>query len=131
MAQTVSVIVSPENRTRLATIIVDRNRLLKHAQRARIVLLSAGRLPPQEIARESLLFSNSEIKIPNVPGLGLELDEEACARHPYIRHPIRQFDANPPSRPASRPASSLSEWSVGSIGRHRSRLRRLASAGVT
>jgi hypothetical protein len=28
-------------------------------------------------------------------------------------------------------ASSLSEWSVGSIGRHRSRLRRLASAGVT
>jgi galactonate dehydratase len=54
----------------------------------------------KEIVRESLLFSNSEIKIPNVPGLGLELDEEACARHPYIRHPIRQFDANPMSRPA-------------------------------
>ncbi|HEY2131680.1 MAG TPA: metalloregulator ArsR/SmtB family transcription factor [Acetobacteraceae bacterium] len=39
-----------------------------------------------------------------------------------------------PSRKSKRrkpDASSLSEWSVGSIGRHRSRLRRLASAGVT
>ncbi len=48
----------------------------------------------KEIVRESLEFSNSEIKIPNLPGLGLELDEEACARHPYIRHPIRQFDSD-------------------------------------
>lgn len=54
----------------------------------------------REIVRESLEFTNSEIRIPNVPGLGLELDEEACARHPYIRHPIRQFDAERSSRPA-------------------------------
>ena len=40
-------------------------------------------------------FSNSEIKIPATPGLGLELNEEACARHPYVRHPIRQFDPGP------------------------------------
>lgn len=53
----------------------------------------------REIVRESLVFSNSEIRIPDRPGLGLELDEEACARHPYVRHPIRQFEAGPSSKP--------------------------------
>ncbi len=48
----------------------------------------------REIVRESLEFSNSEIRIPNQPGLGLELNEEACRRHPFVRHPIRQFDGN-------------------------------------
>ena len=51
MAQTVSVIVNAENRARLAAVIGDRNRPQKHVQRARIVLLSAGRLPVAEIAR--------------------------------------------------------------------------------
>jgi galactonate dehydratase len=45
----------------------------------------------KEIVREALTFTNSEIRIPDVPGLGLELNEEACARHPYKRHPIQQF----------------------------------------
>ncbi len=58
----------------------------------------------KEIVRESLVFSNSEIKIPDLPGLGLELDEKACARHPYIRHPIRQFDAN---RGSNRPEGAV------------------------
>jgi hypothetical protein len=42
MGQTVSVIVSVEDRARLAAIIGDRSRPLKHVQRARIVLHSAG-----------------------------------------------------------------------------------------
>ncbi|HEX3348823.1 MAG TPA: mandelate racemase/muconate lactonizing enzyme family protein [Acetobacteraceae bacterium] len=46
----------------------------------------------REIVHESLTFTNSEIRIPDQPGLGLELDEEACARHPYVRRPIRQFE---------------------------------------
>lgn len=58
----------------------------------------------KEIVRESLVFSNSEIAIPNLPGLGLELDEAACARHPFIRHPIRQFD---PDHAASRPDGAV------------------------
>ena len=41
MAQTVSVIVSPEDRARLAAVIGDRNRPLKHVQRVRIE-------PPQD-----------------------------------------------------------------------------------
>jgi len=53
MAQTVSVIVSPEERVRLAAVIGDRNRPFKHVQRAQIVLLSADRLPVLEIARQA------------------------------------------------------------------------------
>jgi transposase len=52
MAQEVSVIVGTEDRARLAAVVGDRNRPLKHVQRARIVLLSADRLPVLEIARQ-------------------------------------------------------------------------------
>jgi hypothetical protein len=44
MAQTVSPIVSPADRERLAAVVADRNRPQKHVQRAEIVLLSAERL---------------------------------------------------------------------------------------
>ena len=53
MAQTVSVIVYAEDRARLAAIIGDRSRPLKHVQRARIVLHSADRLPALEVARRA------------------------------------------------------------------------------
>ena len=55
MAQTVSVIVSAEDRAQLAAIIGDRNRPLKHVQRAKIVLHSADRLPALEVARRSAI----------------------------------------------------------------------------
>jgi transposase len=50
MAQTVSIIVTPEDRSRLAAVIGDRNSPLKHVQRARIVLLSFERLSVLDIA---------------------------------------------------------------------------------
>jgi transposase len=53
MAQTVSVIVGSEDRTRLAAILGDRNRPLKHVQRVNIILLSAERLPVLEVARRA------------------------------------------------------------------------------
>jgi len=53
MAQTVSVIINAEDRERLAAVIGDRNRPLKQVQRARIVVLSAERLPVHEIARQT------------------------------------------------------------------------------
>ena len=52
MAQTVSIIVSPEDRARLAAVIADRNSSQKYVQRARIVLHSAERLPVIEVARQ-------------------------------------------------------------------------------
>lgn len=51
MAQTVSVIVSTEDRERLAAILSDRSRPMKHIQRVQAVLLSSERLPTQEVAR--------------------------------------------------------------------------------
>src|SRR5271170_2935320 len=45
MAQTVCVLPPAEDRERLLAVVADRNRPLKHVQRARIVLYSADRLP--------------------------------------------------------------------------------------
>jgi transposase len=53
MTQTVSVIVGTEDRARLAAILSDRNRPLKHVQRANIILLSDERLPVLEVARRA------------------------------------------------------------------------------
>lgn len=53
MAQTVSVIISAEDRARLVAIAGDRSRPLKHVQRAKIVLHSADRLPALDVARRS------------------------------------------------------------------------------
>ncbi len=53
MAQTVNVIVPAEDRERLLAIFGDRNRPLKHVQRAKIILSSAERLPVVEVARQA------------------------------------------------------------------------------
>ena len=53
MAQTVCVVPPAEDRERLLAVVADRNRPLKHVQRARIVLCSADRLPVQEVARRA------------------------------------------------------------------------------
>ncbi len=53
MAQTVSIILSGEDRNRLEAIACDRSRPLKHIQRAKIVLHSAERLPVLEVARRT------------------------------------------------------------------------------
>ena len=53
MAQSVSVVVGAEDRGRLVAVIGDRNRPQKHVQRARIVLLSAQRLPVLAVAAQA------------------------------------------------------------------------------
>jgi len=53
MAQTVSILLFPEDRARLAAVIGDRNRPQKHVQRAQIILHSAGKQPVAGIARLS------------------------------------------------------------------------------
>src|SRR3981081_756067 len=53
MAQELCVIVSAEDCARLAGIMDDRNRPLKHVQRAQIVLFSAYRLPVLQVARRA------------------------------------------------------------------------------
>jgi transposase len=53
MAQTVCIILSAEDRTRLMAVVQDRNRLHKHVQRAKIVLHSAERRSVLDIAHLS------------------------------------------------------------------------------
>lgn len=53
MAQTVCVLLDDATPSALVTIAGDRSRPLKHILRARIVLLSAERLPVQEVARQA------------------------------------------------------------------------------
>ena len=53
MAQSVSVVVGAEDRGRLVAVVGDRNRRQKHVQRARIVLLSAQRLPVLAVAAQA------------------------------------------------------------------------------
>ena len=53
MAQDVCVIVGAEDSARLAAVVGDRSRPLKHIQRARIVLYSAERVSVAEVARRA------------------------------------------------------------------------------
>ena len=53
MGQELCVVISDEDRARLGAIIDDRNRPLKHIQRARIVLFSAARLAVLQVANRA------------------------------------------------------------------------------
>jgi hypothetical protein len=53
MARTVSILPVGNDRERLLAIAADRNRPLKHVQRAQIILFSAERLPVLEVARRA------------------------------------------------------------------------------
>jgi galactonate dehydratase len=44
-----------------------------------------------EIVREDIAFTAGEIVVPTKPGLGVELDETACARYPHKPHDIPFF----------------------------------------
>src|SRR5579864_2231999 len=53
MAQTVNILLRPDDRALLTAVLDDRNRPQKHVQRARIVLLSADRLSVLDVARQT------------------------------------------------------------------------------
>jgi galactonate dehydratase len=45
-----------------------------------------------EICRETVKFKDGFMEIDNTPGLGVELNEEACARHPFKQQTLRHYD---------------------------------------
>jgi len=54
-----------------------------------------------DVTNESLHYENGYITIPDKPGLGIELNEEACLAHPYQPHTLRHYtgaltDIRPP-----------------------------------
>jgi galactonate dehydratase len=45
----------------------------------------------KDVTDESLVYENGRIKIGDKPGLGIELNEEACLEHPYVEHNLRHY----------------------------------------
>jgi galactonate dehydratase len=45
-----------------------------------------------ELVRETLRFEDGDILVPDAPGLGVELDEAACAHYPYAPYDVPLFD---------------------------------------
>jgi len=43
------------------------------------------------ITDENLEYNEKYIKIPNKPGLGIELNEQECLKHPYVEHNLRHY----------------------------------------
>ena len=43
------------------------------------------------VTDENLIYENGRIRIGDRPGLGIELNEEECLRHPYVKHDLRHY----------------------------------------
>jgi galactonate dehydratase len=48
----------------------------------------------KELVKETLVFEDGHLLAPTAPGLGVELDEEACARFPYGPYDVPLFDGS-------------------------------------
>ena len=53
------------------------------------------------VTNENLVYENGRIRIGDQPGLGIELNEEECLKHPYVEHNLRHYtgaltDIRPP-----------------------------------
>ncbi len=45
----------------------------------------------KDVTNESLEYNDGYIKIPDKPGLGIEIDEAECEKHPYEPHTLRHY----------------------------------------
>ncbi len=45
----------------------------------------------KEVCNEALEYENGRIKIPSKPGIGIEINEEECLKHPYQVHTLRHY----------------------------------------
>ena len=45
----------------------------------------------KDVTNERLFYAGGYIRIPDGPGLGIEIDEEACLAHPYQPHTLRHY----------------------------------------
>lgn len=45
----------------------------------------------KEITNEQFVYEGGGIQIPDAPGLGIELNEVECLKHPYQVHTLRHY----------------------------------------
>ena len=55
----------------------------------------------KNVTNESLKYADGYMEIPDKPGLGIEINEEECLKHPYTPHTLRHYtgaltDIRPP-----------------------------------
>ncbi|MGN0178046.1 MAG: mandelate racemase/muconate lactonizing enzyme family protein, partial [Monoglobaceae bacterium] len=55
----------------------------------------------KDITNENLEYKDGDMKIPDKPGIGIEINEEECLKHPYRVHTLRHYtgaltDIRPP-----------------------------------
>jgi galactonate dehydratase len=62
------------------------------------------------IAQESLQIENGHMNIPNIPGLGVDINEDEIAKHPYQPHRLRHFSG---SLTDIRPENETTYYSTG------------------
>ncbi len=62
-----------------------------------------------KIAKETLRLENGYMVIPDIPGLGVDLDEEEIKKHPYKPHSIRHYTGKLTD---IRPADEIAYYSV-------------------
>ncbi len=46
----------------------------------------------KDVTNEKLEYEDGYIKIPDKPGLGIEINEEECLKHPYKPHTLRHYN---------------------------------------
>ena len=44
-----------------------------------------------DVAEESLEYADGYLAVPSGPGLGIEIREEECLKHPYQPHSLRHY----------------------------------------
>ena len=45
----------------------------------------------KDVTNEALEYKDGYITIPDKPGLGIEINEEECLKHPYLPHTLRHY----------------------------------------
>jgi galactonate dehydratase len=45
----------------------------------------------KDVASETVIFENGCMGIPELPGLGVDINEEEIAKHPYIPRNLRHY----------------------------------------
>jgi galactonate dehydratase len=66
-----------------------------------------------EVVREDVRLENGMMRIPDRPGLGVELNEAACAEHPYKAYELRHYKG---TLTDIRPADAKPFFSAGADG---------------
>ncbi len=64
----------------------------------------------KDVAFEDLEIIDGEMRIPEKPGLGLELNEAEAAKHPYMPHDLRHYTG---ALTAIRPPDAVPYWRLG------------------